>query len=60
MLVAQAARQVLAHGDEPLYSHLSDNIASGRVAEGAGFPDRSCYVVAQYGNGGPDMKYRRP
>lgn len=54
MLVAQAARRVLAAGAVPLYFHLPDNSASGRVADAAGFPDRGWYVVALYGNGEPD------
>lgn len=39
-LVAQAARRVLDEGQLPTYVHASDNPASARVAEAAGFPDR--------------------
>ncbi|MFV2100520.1 GNAT family N-acetyltransferase [Micromonospora sp. LOL_024] len=39
-LVAQAARRVLADGAVPTYLHGRRNIASARVAEAAGFPDR--------------------
>jgi len=39
-LVAQAARRILDEGAVPTYQHDPDNIASARVAEAAGFPDR--------------------
>jgi GNAT superfamily N-acetyltransferase len=39
-LVAQAARRVLAEGAIPTYQHDPANIASARVADAAGFPDR--------------------
>jgi GNAT superfamily N-acetyltransferase len=39
-LVAQAARRVLDEGAVPTYQHDPANIASARVAEAAGFPDR--------------------
>jgi GNAT superfamily N-acetyltransferase len=39
-LVAQAARAVLAGGALPTYLHEPSNVASGRVADAAGFPDR--------------------
>ena len=39
-LVAQAARRVLDEGAVPTYLHNRDNLASARVAEAAGFPDR--------------------
>lgn len=39
-LVAQAARRVLDDGAVPTYLHNFDNVASARVAEAAGFPDR--------------------
>lgn len=39
-LVAQAARRVLDEGAVPTYLHNFDNVASARVAEAAGFPDR--------------------
>ena len=39
-LVAQAARELLAAGIVPTYLHDPRNLASGRVADAAGFPDR--------------------
>ena len=39
-LVAQAARRVLDEGAVPTYQHAFDNVASARVAQAAGFPDR--------------------
>lgn len=39
-LVAQAARTLLAGGVVPTYLHDPANIASARVADAAGFPDR--------------------
>jgi len=39
-LVAQAARRVLDEGGVPTYQHDPANLASARVAEAAGFPDR--------------------
>jgi GNAT superfamily N-acetyltransferase len=39
-LVAQAARRVLDEGAVPTYLHDPANVASARVAEAAGFPDR--------------------
>lgn len=39
-LVAQAAREVLAQGAVPTYLHAFENVASAKVAEAAGFPDR--------------------
>jgi GNAT superfamily N-acetyltransferase len=47
-LIAQAARRVLADGAVPLYFHLPDNVASARVADAAGFPDRGWHVVGLY------------
>lgn len=43
-LVAQAARRVLDDGALPTYLHAVDNLASARVAEAAGFPDRGWTV----------------
>jgi len=40
MLVAQAARDVIAGGGIPLYRHERHNVASARVADASGFPDR--------------------
>jgi GNAT superfamily N-acetyltransferase len=39
-LVAQAARRVLDEGAVPTYQHAPSNVASARVADAAGFPDR--------------------
>jgi RimJ/RimL family protein N-acetyltransferase len=39
-LVTQAARRVLDEGGIPTYQHDPANIASARVADAAGFPDR--------------------
>ena len=39
-LVAQAARRVLDEGGIATYQHDPANVASARVAEAAGFPDR--------------------
>jgi RimJ/RimL family protein N-acetyltransferase len=39
-LVAQAARRILDEGGVPTYQHDPANVASARVAEAAGFPDR--------------------
>ena len=39
-LVAQATRRILDEGAVATYQHAPDNIASARVADAAGFPDR--------------------
>lgn len=39
-LVAQAARRVMEDGAVPTYLHDPANLASAKVAEAAGFPDR--------------------
>jgi GNAT superfamily N-acetyltransferase len=39
-VVAQAAAAVLEAGKVPTYQHDLDNVASGKVADAAGFPDR--------------------
>jgi GNAT superfamily N-acetyltransferase len=39
-LVAQAARRILDEGAVPTYQHDPANVASARVADAAGFPDR--------------------
>ena len=39
LLVATAARQVLADGAIPTYLHVPTNYASAKVADAAGFPD---------------------
>jgi GNAT superfamily N-acetyltransferase len=44
-LVAQAARRILAEGAVPTYKHDPLNVASGKAAEAAGFPDRGWKVV---------------
>lgn len=51
-LVAQAARAVLAEGAIPMYLHGDHNAASGRVADGAGFPDRGWHII-ELRPGGP-------
>jgi RimJ/RimL family protein N-acetyltransferase len=48
-LVAQAARRVLAEGNLPTYLHDPDNVASARVADAAGFPDRGWSVYGLFG-----------
>jgi hypothetical protein len=48
MLVAQAARRVLADGALPLYLHEAANAASARVADAAGFPDRGWRLIGLY------------
>jgi len=49
-LVAQAARRVLAEGAVPTYLHAMDNVASAKVAEAAGFPDRGWRVLGLPGS----------
>jgi GNAT superfamily N-acetyltransferase len=44
-LVAEAARVVLADGGVPTYLHDFANVASARVADAAGFPDRGWRVL---------------
>jgi GNAT superfamily N-acetyltransferase len=53
-LVAQAARRVLDDGAVPTYLHAFDNVASARVAEAAGFPDRGWQVFELFEPGPPD------
>ena len=48
-LVAQAARRVLREGDVPTYLHAHDNVASAKVAEAAGFPDRGWLLYSLWG-----------
>jgi GNAT superfamily N-acetyltransferase len=57
-LVAQAARHVLAAGAVPTYLHDPHNLASARVAEAAGFPDRGWQVLGLFGPAGPDAESR--
>jgi predicted GNAT family acetyltransferase len=45
LLVATAARRVLADGAIPTSLHAYDNYASRKVAEAAGFPDRRSRVL---------------
>jgi GNAT superfamily N-acetyltransferase len=52
-LVAQAARAVLAEGAIPMYLHGDHNAASGRVADGAGFPDRGWHIIELRAGGPP-------
>jgi GNAT superfamily N-acetyltransferase len=47
-LVAQAARRVLDEGNLPTYLHGPDNIASARVADAVGFPDRGWSVYGLF------------
>lgn len=44
-LVATAARQLLSEGVVPTYLHDPRNLASARVADAAGFPDRGWTVL---------------
>lgn len=44
-LVAQAARRVIANGAVATYLHDPRNIASAKVAEAAGFPDRGWEIL---------------
>jgi GNAT superfamily N-acetyltransferase len=53
-LVAQAARSLLARGVVPTYLHDPANIASAKVADAAGFPDRGWTVLGLFGPIGPD------
>jgi len=39
-LVAQAARRIIDEGGIPTYQHDPSNVASARVADASGFPDR--------------------
>ena len=39
-LVAQAARRIIDEGGVPTYQHDPSNVASARVADASGFPDR--------------------
>lgn len=50
-LVAQAARRVQGEGRAVTYLHAFDNLASARVAEAAGFPDRGWTALAVAGMG---------
>ncbi len=45
LLVAQAAKRVMASGAIPLYLHAPENLASARVADSTGFPDRGWHLV---------------
>ncbi|MGH9306194.1 MAG: GNAT family N-acetyltransferase [Acidimicrobiales bacterium] len=49
MLVAQAARRVLAEGAVPTYLHAYDNLASDKVARVSGFPDSGWQVLGLWG-----------
>jgi len=44
-LVAQAARSALAGGAVATYVHDPDNVASARVADAAGLPDREWRIL---------------
>jgi len=45
MLVARAATAILRDGRVPIYLHGRANAASAHVADAAGFPDRSWFVL---------------
>ena len=47
-LVAQAARRVLDEGRLPTYLHGRDNVASAKVADAVGFPDRGWSVYGLF------------
>ena len=47
-LVAQAARRVIDEGAIPTYQHDPANVASARVADAAGFPDRGWRSLALF------------
>jgi RimJ/RimL family protein N-acetyltransferase len=47
-LVVTAARRVLDEGKVPTYLHDLRNVASGHVAEAAGFPDRGWRLVVPF------------
>jgi GNAT superfamily N-acetyltransferase len=47
-LVAQATRRVVAEGRVATYLHDPANIASARVADAAGFPDRGWQVLGMF------------
>jgi GNAT superfamily N-acetyltransferase len=47
-LVVTAARRVLDDGKVPTYLHDLRNVASGHVAEAAGFPDRGWRLVVPF------------
>ena len=44
-LVARASRAILHEGGVPIYLHGRGNVASARVAEAAGFPDRGWSIL---------------
>jgi len=48
LLVAQAARRVLAEGSIPTYLHGLSNEGSARTADRAGFPDRGWRVLSLF------------
>ena len=50
-LVATAARRVIAEGKVPTYLHDFRNVASAKVAEAAGFPDRGWKVYGLSNSG---------
>jgi ribosomal protein S18 acetylase RimI-like enzyme len=45
MLVAHAARDIIARGGVPIYRHEAHNSASAHVAAAAGFPDRNWHSI---------------
>ena len=56
-LVAQAARRVITDGAVATYLHDPRNLASAKVAEAAGFPDRGWKVPRV---SGPDREPKGP
>ncbi len=48
-LVAQAARHLVAGGVVPTYLHDPANVASAKVADAAGFPDRGWKIIGLWG-----------
>jgi GNAT superfamily N-acetyltransferase len=51
-LVATAARYALDHGAVPIYLHADTNLASAKVADAAGIPDRGWRVLSVAGPDG--------
>lgn len=47
-LVAQAAARIIAEGAVPIYQHGDPNLASAKVAEAAGFPDRGWHMIEMH------------
>ncbi len=58
-LVAQAARRVLDEGAVPTYLHEPTNVASGRLAAAAGFPDLGWTAFGAVARPGLGQRVRR-